>query len=81
LSHARSALKDKFHAPTVPLAAEYANRQVFLPDPVDEYIQNKTSKNIQRGASAVAQTTLTIRSNMQRRFIVIFSLSEELSKI
>jgi hypothetical protein len=34
LSHARSAPKDKFHAPTVPLAAEFANRQVFLPDPV-----------------------------------------------
>ena len=34
LSLARSALKDKFSTPTVPLTAVLPNRQVFLPDPV-----------------------------------------------
>jgi hypothetical protein len=36
LSLSRSALKDKFPLPTVPLTTVLQNHQVFLPDPVDE---------------------------------------------
>jgi hypothetical protein len=38
LSFARRALKDKFSTPTVPLTTVLPNRQVFLPDPVQNAI-------------------------------------------
>jgi hypothetical protein len=37
LGLARRALKDKFPTPTIPLTAVLQNRQVFLPDPVQEH--------------------------------------------
>ena len=37
LSLARTALKDKFPTPTVPLTTVLQNRQVFMPDPVHQW--------------------------------------------
>jgi hypothetical protein len=38
LSLARRALKNKFPTPTVPVTTVLQNRQVFLPDPVEEVL-------------------------------------------
>jgi len=39
LSIAKRALKDKFSTPTVPLTTVLQNRQVFLPDPIEEKVE------------------------------------------
>jgi hypothetical protein len=41
LSLARRALKDKFPTPMVPLSAVLPNRQVFVPDPVEQQLAYK----------------------------------------
>jgi hypothetical protein len=45
-SLARRALKDKFPTPTVPLTTVLQNRQVFLPEPISYFLEDRVKFDI-----------------------------------